>query len=89
MYDCTVRLYLYSQQEESRFFQKAVLRIFKIALRLRGWHVFMRQSLEIFNVLDTLTLKYFFFEKRKLGNFKKIGVPFVVESTMIESATFS
>ena len=49
----------------------------------------MRQSLEIFNVLDTLTLKYFFFEKRKLGNFKKIGVPFVVESTMIESATFS
>ena len=71
MYDCTVRPYLYSQQEESRFFQKAVLRIFKIALRLRGRHVFMRQSLEIFNVLDTLTLKFLFFWKTKTWKLQK------------------
>ena len=44
---------------------KAVLGIFKIALRLRDQHVFMFQSLGILNVLNALILKYIS-EKLKL-----------------------
>ena len=44
----------HSQQKERRFFKNAVLRILKIALLLRGWHVFMWKSVEILNIFNTL-----------------------------------
>ena len=49
-----------------------VLGIFKIALHLRDPHAFIRQSLEILNVFNTLTLT----PKTKTF-FKKTGVPFL------------
>ena len=60
-----------------------VLGNFKIALRLRDWHVFMWQSAKISNVFNTLTLKQIFWIV-----FQKTGVPFLVESTKIENASF-
>ena len=47
--------------------------IFKTALCLREWHIFMRQSLEILNLLDI---------------FQKARVRSSVESSSIENATF-
>ena len=47
--------------------------------------MFLSDSLEIFNVFNTLTLTNFL----NNGNtFLKTGVPFFVESTNIENATF-
>ena len=54
------------QQKEHRFFLKKVLGIFRIALRLRDWHVFMRRSMKILNIFSTLTLKQDFLENKKL-----------------------
>ena len=65
---------------------KTVLGIFKIALRLRGRHVFMWQSLEILNVFNALNWKQIFWKTKP---FLKNRYLFLVESTKIENATFS
>ena len=57
-----------------------VLGIFKVALRLRGWHDFMKQSLEILNVFNI-------FSKTKTF-FKKLEYCFLVKSTSIENESF-
>ena len=51
-----------------------VLGILKTALRLRDWHVFLWQSLEILNVFNTLTLKQIFCKTKTF--FLKTGVLF-------------
>ena len=76
----------YSQQKEHRFFEKTVLAIFKIALRLRNRHVFMSQSVEILNVFKTLTLKQIFWKTET--SFKKLKYRFLVESTKIENVSY-
>ena len=60
--------------------------IFKIALRLRDQHVFMLQSVEILNLVNTLTLKQIFWKTKTF--FKKLEYRFLVESTKIENASF-
>ena len=63
-----------------------VLGIFKIVLRLRDQYILIWKSLEILNIYYALTLRRIFLENE---NFSwKIGVPFLVESNTIESATF-
>ena len=62
-----------------------VLGIFKIALCLRGRHVFMRKSEEIFNVFNTSTLKKIFWKTKTF--FKKLEYSFLVESTEIKNAS--
>ena len=47
-----------------------VLGIFKIALRLKDRHVFIRQPVEILNVFNTLTLNQISYETKTL--FKKL-----------------
>ena len=47
--------------------KKAVLGIFKILLRLRDRQVSMRQSLEILNVFNNLTLNQIFRNTQTLG----------------------
>ena len=47
----------------------------------------MWQSVEILNVLNTLTSKHIFWKKKFL--FEKLEYRFLVESTKIESASFS
>ena len=64
-----------------------VLGIFKIAFRLRGWHVFMWQPQEILNIFSTLTLKQIFCKTQNF--FKKLEYRFLDENTKIENATFS
>ena len=64
-----------------------VLGIFKIALRLRDRHVFIWHSVEILNDFNTLTLKQIFWKTKMF--FKKLdSVPFLVEITNIENASF-
>ena len=63
-----------------------MLGIFKIALRLRDWHVFMWQSVKVSNVFNTLTLKQIFWKTKTF--FKKLEYCFLVESTKIENASF-
>ena len=63
-----------------------VLRIFKIALRLRDRHDFMWQSVKVSNVFNTLTLKQIF--KRMKTFFKKLEQRFLVEATNIEITPF-
>ena len=46
----------------------------------------MRQSLEVLNVFNTLTLKQIFRKTQTL--FKKMDYRFLVESTKIDNATF-
>ena len=63
-----------------------VLGIFKIALHLRDRHVFMRQSVKVSNVFNTLTLKPIFWKTKIF--FKKLENRFLVESTEIENTSF-
>ena len=63
-----------------------VLGNFKIALRLRDRHVFMRQSLEILNILSALTFKPIFSKMKTF--FKKLEYRFLVESTRFANSTF-
>ena len=58
-----------------------------IALRLRDWHAFMWESVEILNVCNTLTLKQILRKTKTF--FKKLKYRFLVESTKIENALFS
>ena len=60
-----------------------MLGIFKIDLRLRDQHVFMRQSLETLNDCDTLTLKQILCKTKT--SFKKLEYRVLVESTKIEN----
>ena len=55
---------LKNQQKEYRFFEKAVLGIFKIASRLRDWHAFMWQLVKVLNVFNTLTLIQIFWKTK-------------------------
>ena len=68
------------------FFLKTLLGIFKIALRLRNWHVFMRQSLEILTIFNTLTLYQIVWITKTF--FDKLDYCFLVESMKIENASF-
>ena len=65
---------------------KTVLRILKKALRLIDWHVFMWQSLDIFNVFNSLVLKQVL--RKTETFFKKLEDCLLVQSTTNESATF-
>ena len=57
-----------------RLFLEITLGIFKIALRLGDRYLFMRQSVKIFKVFNTLTLKQIFW---KIKTFvQKTGAPF-------------
>ena len=47
--------------------------IFKIAIHLKDWHVFMQQSQNTLKVFNTLTLKQIFKVK---NHFQKAGVIF-------------
>ena len=60
-----------------------MLGIFKIALRLSDWHVFMSQSVK---VLKTLTLKQIFWKTRTF--LKTLDYRFFVETTKIENTSF-
>ena len=73
----------WSQQKEHSFFEKPVLEIFKIALRLRDQHVFMWQSVKVSNVFNTLTLRQIFWKKKTF--FQKLEHCFLVETTKIEN----
>ena len=57
-----------------------------VGFRLRGQHGFRWQSLEILNVFNTFTLKQIFWKTKIF--FKKLECWFLVESTMIQTATF-
>ena len=63
-----------------------VLGIFKITLRLRDWDVFMRQSVEILNVFNTLALKQIFWKTKTF--IKKLEYRFLVENIKIQNASF-
>ena len=63
-----------------------VLEIFKIILRLRDWDVFMRQSVEILNVFNTLALKQIFWKTKTF--IKKLEYRFLVENIKIQNASF-
>ena len=76
----------WSQQKEHRFFSKTVLGIFKIALRLRDWHVSMSQSVKVCNVFNTLTLIQIFWKAKNF--FKKLEYRFLVETNKIENTLF-
>ena len=71
---------------KTSFFYKTVLGIFKIALRLRDWHVFMWQSVKVSNVFNTVTLKQIFQKTETF--FKKLEYRFLVETAKIESRLF-
>ena len=60
--------------------------IFKIALRLRDQHIFIRQSLDILTVFNTFTLQQILWIKKTF--FKKLEYRFLVESTGIENTSF-
>ena len=60
--------------------------IFKIALRLRDWHVFMWQSAEILNIFNTSTLKQIIWKTKTF--FKILEYHFLVESIKIQNASF-
>ena len=63
-----------------------VLGIFQIALRLRDRHVFIRQSVKVLNVFNTLTLKKIYWRTKTF--FKKLECRFLVEATKIEITPF-
>ena len=63
-----------------------VLEIFKIVLRLRNRHVFMRQSVEILKVLSILTLRLIFWKMETF--FKILEHNFSVENSKMENASF-
>ena len=65
-----------------------VLGNFKIALRLREYHVFRWHSLEILNVINKLCLKKVFLKIKIKSFFKNLQYLFSVESTMIENVAF-
>ena len=60
--------------------------IFKIALRLRDQHIFIRQSLDILTVFNTFTLQQILWIKKTF--FKKLEYRFLVESTRIANTSF-
>ena len=60
--------------------------IFKIALRLRDQHIFIRQSLDILTVFNTFTLQQILWIKKTF--FKKMEYRFLVESTRIANTSF-
>ena len=62
-----------------------VPRIFKLALIQRDWHIFIQQSLGIFNVFITLTFPQIFL---KMKTFKNQSIVFLVESTMMQNINF-
>ena len=63
-----------------------VLGIFKIALRLRDWHISMQQSVKVSNAFNTLTLKQIFWKTETF--FKKLGYCFLVETSGIVNTSF-
>ena len=76
-----VKVSLKEQHEEHRLLQKLVLGLFKISFRLKIWHVFMWQLLEILDVFNTFFLKQIFWRKTL---FRKSEYRFLVESTTLK-----
>ena len=62
------------------------LGIFKMALRLRDWHVFIWQSVKVSNVFNTLAFKQIFWKTKTFS--KKLEYCFLVETTEIENTSF-
>ena len=60
----------FTRTERAQILKKKVLGIYKIALRLRGRHAFMWQSVENSNDFNTLTLKKIFLKTETF--FKKL-----------------
>ena len=65
---------------------KSGTRDFQNSLRLRDRHVFIRQSVEILNIFNTITLKQTFWKTKAF--FRKLEHRFLVESTKTENASF-
>ena len=82
-----LRGFISKPRERAWIILKTVLGIFKIALRLRDWHVFMWRPLEILTVFITLFLKLIFWKKGRF--FLKTWISFLVQSTKIECTIFS
>ena len=68
-----MRFHFKANTEKAKVLLKAVLGIFKIALRLRDRHVFMWKSVEILNVFIALILKQILWKMKTF--LKKTGVP--------------
>ena len=78
-----LRGFILKPRERAWILLKTVVGIFKRALRLRNWHVFMWQPLEILNVFTTLSLKLIF-----ENLFKKLEYRFLVQSTRLKAKHF-
>ena len=63
-----------------------VLGISKIVLHLRDQDVFIRQSVKVLNVFNTLTLIQIFLKTKTF--FKKLEHLFLVETTKIQNTSF-
>ena len=74
------------QLKEHRFFHKAALGIFKIAVRLRDQQVFMWRSVKTLNIFSTSNLKQIF--QKTITFFKKLKYCFLVGDTKVENASF-
>ena len=68
------------------FLLKAVLRNFKMAVRLRDWYIVNWRSLKILQIPNTLTLKQLSWKTKAF--LEKLKFSFLVECTTIESARF-
>ena len=68
------KAYTTEKTQNTDYTKKMVLAIFKVAIRLRFWHIFMWQSREILKVFITLTLKQVFWKTKPF--IKKTGVLF-------------
>ena len=62
-----------------------VLAVFKIALRLSDWYVFMRQSLQVLKVFITVAQAQVFWKTKFFRKILEYG--FLVESTTIKHGT--
>ena len=74
------------QLKEYRFFHKAALRIFKIAVRLRDQQVFMWRSVKTLNIFSTSNLKQIF--QKTITFFKKLQYCFLVWGTRSKTHHF-
>ena len=74
------------QLKEHRFFHKAALWIFKIAVRLRDQQVFMWRSVKTLNIFSTSNLKQIF--QKTITFFKKLQYCFLVWGTRSKTHHF-
>ena len=79
-------VFILNPTERAWVLLKNCTRDFQIDLRLRDWHVFMWQSVEVSDVFNTLTLKQIFRKTKTF--FKKLEHRFLVATTEIENTSF-